>query len=134
MEAITRSDKFLAAIAGMDVELPEPITRSDKFLKAIADKVGNAGGGGVGVTTFYWDDGTYFFSDPERTKKVSKAEYLSAMTGLILIDYYGETYLPVVTMAYDDCPYVAIRIVTSSNVSSGLLTLYTSEYQEDEGE
>jgi hypothetical protein len=83
-----------------------------------------------GVTTFYWDDGEYIFSDPERTKKVSKDEYLSAMTGLILIDYYGETYSPVITIAYDDMDFAEINILVPSPDSCRFMRIYTSEFEQ----
>lgn len=45
MEPITRKEKYLAAIVGQAVELPEPITREEMFLAEIAM---NGGGGGTG--------------------------------------------------------------------------------------
>lgn len=47
MEPITRKEKYLAAIVGQAVELPEPITREEMFLAEIASN-GTGGGGGSG--------------------------------------------------------------------------------------
>lgn len=55
MEPVTRTEKYLAAIANMDVdaELPEPITREERYLYAVWQAVVNGGGGGEGGTTNY---------------------------------------------------------------------------------
>ena len=42
----TRSEKFLAKIAGEDQELPVPQSRAELFLKAIAENGSGGGGGG----------------------------------------------------------------------------------------
>ena len=74
-EALTREEKFLAAAAGENVEIPEPVTRREQFLAAIAKK----GGGKSGLEYFNFDDVTdemwvefakinylfYFFSNHE---------------------------------------------------------------------
>lgn len=45
MKPIERRELYYAAIAGQDVQVPEPITREEFFLKAILDS--GAGGSGV---------------------------------------------------------------------------------------
>lgn len=40
----TRTEKYLAAIAGEDVEIPVPLTRIDKYLYQIAVNGGGSGG------------------------------------------------------------------------------------------
>lgn len=49
-EPITRNEHYLAAIAGQEVELPDPITREDQYLDYIAR---NGGGGGTAADTTY---------------------------------------------------------------------------------
>lgn len=44
---ITRSEQYLAKIAGENVSLPDPITREEIYLNAIANK---GGGGGISGT------------------------------------------------------------------------------------
>lgn len=57
VKAVTRLQKFLAAIAG-DGVAPNPITDKEKLLHNIAENVNNGGGSGGGVLVVTDTDGT----------------------------------------------------------------------------
>lgn len=46
----TRTEQYLAAANGQEVELPDPLTREEAYLYEIATKMQGGGGGGGGVT------------------------------------------------------------------------------------
>ena len=46
LNPITRREMFIAKMAGMDVETPEPITREEMFMQKVIDNGGSGGGGG----------------------------------------------------------------------------------------
>lgn len=57
VRAVTRLQKFLAAIAG-DGVAPDPITDKEKLLHNIAENVNNGGGSGGGVLVVHDVEGT----------------------------------------------------------------------------
>jgi len=57
VKAVTRKQKYLAAIAG-DGVAPSPITSDEKLMYNIAEKMNNGGGSGGGVFVVHDVDGT----------------------------------------------------------------------------